>query len=94
MHSRFGTRRRRLGRSIYHQGSVIGTRPSTRLLLSTGDQLEVAGTIEDVEKPLQNAARSSPGTLAWLKDADSGESVCVNPSQVVTLTQVPGDAGG
>jgi hypothetical protein len=65
----------------------IDPRPSTRLLFSTGDTLEVEGSIQDVEKPLQNAARSSPGTLAWLKDAGSGESVCVNPVHVVTLTQ-------
>jgi hypothetical protein len=64
----------------------IGPRSSTRLLLSTGDSLEVEGTIQDVEKPLQNAVRSSPGTLAWLKDAGTGEAVCVNPAHVVTLT--------
>jgi hypothetical protein len=54
----------------------------------------VAGTIEAVEKPLQNAARSSPGTLAWLNDAASGESVCVNPVHVVTLTPMTGAPGG
>jgi hypothetical protein len=64
----------------------IAARQTTRLLLSTGDRLEVAGSIQQVEKPLQNAARSSPGTLAWLEDADSGEAICVNPAQVVTLT--------
>jgi hypothetical protein len=68
---------------------VIGPRPSTKLLLSTGDRLEVAGTVEDVEKPLQNASRSSPGTLAWLKDADTGEAVCVNPAHVVLLSPAP-----
>ena len=47
------------------------TRPHTRLLLSTGDQLDVAGALEEVEKPLQNAARSSPGTLARLTDTAS-----------------------
>jgi hypothetical protein len=67
----------------------IGARPSTRLLLTTGDRLNVAGAIDEVEKPLQDAARSSPGTLAWLKDADSGESVGVNPVHVVTLTPAP-----
>jgi hypothetical protein len=72
---------------------VIGTRPRTRLLLSTGDRLEVAGTIEDVEKPLQNAVRSSPGTLAWLTDADSGASVCVNPAHVVLLAPAPDEPG-
>jgi hypothetical protein len=71
----------------------IGSRPSTRLLLSTGDILEVEGSIEDVEKSLQNAVRSSPGTLAWLKDAASSESVCVNPVHVVTLTSAAGRPG-
>jgi hypothetical protein len=65
---------------------AIGARPSSRLLLSTGDRLEVEGSPQDVERPLQDAARSSPGTLAWLKDARTGEAVAVNPSQVVTLT--------
>jgi hypothetical protein len=65
--------------------TFIGPHPSTRVLLSTGDSLDVEGTIQEVEKPLQNAARSSPGTLAWLKDADTGESICVNPVHVVTL---------
>ena len=61
--------------------------------MSTGDRLEVAGTIEEIEKPLQNAARSSPGTLAWLEDADSGEAVCVNPTHVVTLMPVAAEPG-
>jgi hypothetical protein len=58
------------------------------LLLSTGDRLEVEGSPVDVEKPLQDAVRSSPGTLAWLKDASTGGSVAVNPAHVVTL--IPG----
>lgn len=72
---------------------MIGARHCTRLLLSTGDWLEVAGTVEDVEKPLQNAARSSPGTLAWLKEADSRESVCVNPAHVVLLAPAADEPG-
>jgi hypothetical protein len=48
--------------------------------------LEVAGALEDVEKLLQNAARSSPGTLAWLTDARHGTAVGVNPVHVVTVT--------
>jgi hypothetical protein len=73
---------------------MSGVNPSTRLLLSTGDQLDVAGALEEVEKPLQNAARSSPGTLARLTDAVSGESVSVNPTHVVTLTPAPEVPGG
>ena len=65
----------------------IAAEPSTRLLLSTGATLEVAGTLEDVEKLLQNAVRSSQGTLARLQAVDSGEVVGVNPAQVVTVTR-------
>jgi hypothetical protein len=61
--------------------------PSTELLLSTGASLEVAGTLEDVERLLQNAVRSSPGTLARLQVAGSGEVVGVNPAHVVTVTR-------
>lgn len=72
----------------------IGAHPSTRLLFSTGDRLEVRGSIQDVEKPLQNAARSSPGTLAWLEDADSGKPVYVNPVHVVMLISTVEEPGG
>ena len=59
--------------------------PTTRLLLATGEQIEVKGSSRDVDKALQNAARSSPGTLAWVHDETTGEEVGVNPAQVVTL---------
>jgi hypothetical protein len=66
---------------------AIAATPSTKLLLSTGAILEVAGTLEDTEKLLQNAVRSSPGTFARLQDAASGDAVVVNPAQVVTVTR-------
>ena len=72
---------------------AIDAHRSTRLLLSTGHEIEVEGSLQDVEKLLQNAARSSPGTLAWLKDADSGESVGVNPARVVSLSPAAQSAG-
>jgi hypothetical protein len=62
---------------------------STKILLITGDQVEVDGSIEDIERRLQDAARSSSGTLARLKDAESSDAVGVNPAHVVTLR--PGD---
>ena len=71
----------------------IHAQATTKILFSTGDTLEVEGSIQDVEKPLQNAARSGSGTLAWLNDANRGEPVCVNPVHVVTLTPVQA-AGG
>jgi hypothetical protein len=64
----------------------MASQDSTRLLLSTGDSLMVAGSLEDVGKALQDAVRSSHGTLAWLQQAD-GDSIGVNPSQVVTVSR-------
>jgi uncharacterized protein YlzI (FlbEa/FlbD family) len=61
-------------------------RPTTVVLLSTGERLVVAGSTEDIGRVLQNAVRSSPGTLAWLQDADGEEAIGVNPTQVVTVT--------
>jgi hypothetical protein len=58
---------------------------TTNLLLITGEQIEVEGLAEDVGQQLQNAARSTQGTLAWLEEANSGESLAVNPAHVVTL---------
>ncbi len=62
---------------------------TTKLLLTTGEQLEVDTSIDDVVKALENAARSSAGTLARLKEAESGEPLAVNATQVVTVR--PGD---
>jgi hypothetical protein len=58
---------------------------TTRLLLATGDQLEVDASLAEVVKELENAARSSQGTLARLADAETGELLAVNATQVVTV---------
>jgi hypothetical protein len=58
---------------------------TTRLLLSTADQLEVEGSIDEVAKQLENAARSGSGTLARLKAADTGEPLAINGAHVVAI---------
>ena len=58
---------------------------TTRIFLSTGDQLEVDAPLEEVVKELENAARSSAGTLARLIEAESGEPVGVNAAHVVMV---------
>ncbi|MEA2367270.1 MAG: hypothetical protein QOE69_1895 [Thermoleophilaceae bacterium] len=58
---------------------------TTKLLLATGEALEVTGALEDVAKALENATRSSAGTLAWLGEEPGGERIGVNPAQVVTV---------
>ena len=62
---------------------------STRLLLTTGEWLAVEGTTDDVTRRLEDASRSTTGTLAWLQDVEAGEPVGVSPSHVVLVR--PGD---
>jgi hypothetical protein len=62
---------------------------TTKLLLATGDRLEVEGSLGEVVKELENAARSSAGTLAQLTQAETGEPVAINVAQVVMIG--PGD---
>ena len=57
----------------------------TRILLTTGDQVEVDASVDEVVKELENAARSSAGTLARLTQSDSGEPVAVNAAHVVLV---------
>jgi hypothetical protein len=65
------------------------TPASIDLLLSTGEHLPVRGTLVDVQKRLQDAVRSSPGSLALLTEATTGEQIGVNPAHVVTVRQEP-----
>ena len=55
------------------------------LLLATGGKLEVEGSLDEVAKQLENAARSSAGTLAWFDDAQANERLGVNPAHVVSI---------
>lgn len=59
--------------------------PTTTLLLVTGEQVEVNGSIKEVAKELENASRSGPGTLAWLTETATQEQVGFYPAQVVTV---------
>jgi hypothetical protein len=62
---------------------------TTTLLLATGEALEVSGELDEIAKQLENAARSSAGTLAWLELAAGAERFGVNPGHVVTIRQGP-----
>jgi hypothetical protein len=57
----------------------------TRILLATGEQLEVDASMDEVVKELENAARSSAGTLARLTESGSGEALAVNAAHVVLV---------
>jgi hypothetical protein len=58
---------------------------TTTVTLASGETLEVKGRLDQISKQLENAARSSAGTLAWLEEASGGERLGVNPSHVVLL---------
>jgi hypothetical protein len=64
---------------------VNDTAVTTKLLLATGEQLEVDAPLDDVVKELENAERSSAGTLARLTQADDGEPIAVNARHVVAV---------
>ena len=57
---------------------------TTRLLLTTGEWVAVAGGADEVARQLEDASRSTTGTLAWLKDED-GDAIGVIPSHVVMV---------
>ena len=57
---------------------------ATKLLLATGETLEVAGGLDEVAKQVEDASRSSAGALAWF-ELNAGGRVGVNPAHVVAL---------
>lgn len=57
---------------------------ATRLLLVTGETIEVAGGLKEVAKQIEDASRSSAGALAWFEETGGGH-LAVNPAHVVSL---------
>jgi hypothetical protein len=57
----------------------------TLILLITGERLEVDVPLDDVVRELENAARSSAGTLARLTESGSGEDLALNARHVVLV---------
>lgn len=59
--------------------------PITEITLLDGERHRVAGDVKEVEQQILNAARGSIMQLAWLTDAQTNESLGINPVYVVTL---------
>lgn len=59
----------------------------TVIVLATGEQLDVDASFDEVVKELENASRSSAGTLARLTRSASGEPVAVNAAHVVLVRE-------
>jgi hypothetical protein len=57
----------------------------TKLLLVTGDEVEIDAPLDTVVKELEDAARSSAGTLARFTQAGTEEPVALNAAHVVAV---------
>jgi hypothetical protein len=57
---------------------------ATKLLLVTGESIEVAGRLDEIAKQVEDASRSSAGALAWFEPTAGGR-MAVNPAHVVAL---------
>ena len=50
-----------------------------------GEHYRIQGDAREIERQIIDAARGSMMALAWLIDADTGESLGVNPEYVVSV---------
>ena len=57
----------------------------TEITLAGGERLRIDANPRDVEAKILGAARGSIMELAWMTEADSGQSIGVNPEYVVAL---------
>lgn len=66
----------------------------TELTLSGGERVRVDGDSHDVEAAILAAARGSLLEFAWMREADSGRRVGVNPDRVVMIRAAEPSPGG
>jgi hypothetical protein len=57
----------------------------TQITVLGGERYRVEGRAKDVERLILDAARGSIMQFAWLTDAETGDSVGINPECVVML---------
>ena len=58
---------------------------TTLVLLATGAEVEIDAPLDKVVKELEDAERSSAGTLARLTQAGTGEPIALNAAHVVAV---------
>ena len=69
------------GKSKPDQVSVA----TTMILLVTGIEVEVDASLDKVVKVLEDASRSTAGTLARLTQAGTGDAIAINAAHVVAV---------
>jgi hypothetical protein len=62
--------------------------PITEITLLGGERHRVGGDVKTIEQQILNAARGSIMQLAWVTDAETNESLGINPEHVMTLRAV------
>jgi len=58
---------------------------TTMILLVTGTEIEIDAPLDKVVKELEDAERSSAGTLARLTQAGTGDPIALNAAHVVAV---------
>jgi hypothetical protein len=58
---------------------------TTMILLATGTEIEIDAPLDKVLKALEDAERSSAGTLARLTQAGTGDPIALNAAHVVAV---------
>jgi hypothetical protein len=58
---------------------------TTMILLVTGIEVEVDASLDKVVKVLEDASRSTAGTLARLTQAGTGDAIAINAAHVVAV---------
>jgi hypothetical protein len=58
---------------------------TTQITVLGGECYRVEGEAKDIERLIVDAARGSIMQFAWLTEAQTGESVAINPECVVTI---------
>jgi len=57
----------------------------TEISVLGGERYRVEGEAKDIERLILDAARGSIMQLAWMTDAQTGESLAINPECVIML---------
>ncbi len=70
------------------EGTPNPTTDMTEITVVTGDRYRVEGAARDIERLILDAARGSIMQLAWVVEAETGDSLGVNPESVVLLRAV------
>lgn len=64
------------------------TASTTQITVLGGECYRVDGEAKDIERLIVDAARGSIMQFAWLTEAQTGESVAINPECVVMIRAV------